>query len=237
MQKREFRKQFVRFLLNTLREKQYDLRIPQFLNIYKFQHVRVRYFGIILLTFILISCVHTQTNVENRILPGIDSLKVDDVGNVLIECGLTLTIEGPVEGVFAYLIDPSTIPDWQPDIVKQIKITEGPTRVGTRFLNLRKSLFKNLEYEREVVEYIPFKTYSFNNLESSLKFNVKYNLESVKNGTKIEILGKFLEPTTGRYRYLPRWILRHAIKTVFVKHNKLLKVNIESGYSANNIGE
>lgn len=233
MLKQEFRNPFARFLRNTLREGQHDLRIPQFLYIRKFQLIRIRRFGLILLTFILISCVHTQTNVENMSLSGIDSLKVDDIGNVAIVCDLILIIERPVEDVFAYLIDPSTVPDWQPDIVKQTKITEGPTRVGTLFLNLRKSLLKDFEYEREVVEYIPFKTYSYNNLDSSLKFNVKYNLEPVKNGTKIEISGKFLEPTTGHYQFLPQWLLRHAIKYVFVKHHKLLKMNLESKNSEN----
>lgn len=138
-----------------------------------------------------------------------------------------------MEEVFSYLIDPDAVPDWQPDIVKQTKITEGQIRVGTRLLNARKALFKNFEYEREVVKYIPFKAYSFDNLDPSLRFNITYDLEPVKNGTKIKVLGTFVEPKTGRFRFLPRWILKYAIKTVFVKHNKLLKRNIERKYSVN----
>lgn len=164
---------------------------------------------------------------------GIDSLEVDDVGNILIICDLILTIERPVEEVFAYLVDPATVPDWQPDITKQTNITEGPMRAGTRLLNARKTVFKNFEYEREVVKYIPFKTYSFDNLDPSLRFNINYNLESVENGTKINVLGTFFEPTTGRFRLLPRWVLKYATKAVFVKHNTLLKRNIESKYSVN----
>lgn len=233
MLKQESRKQYGRFPLNTLQRRQHNLRIFQFHNIGKVRLIWVGYPGVMLLLFILKSCAHTQAELENRTISGIDSLDVGNFDNALIVCDLILTIERPVEEVFTYLIDPSTVPDWQPDIVKQTKITEGPMRVGTRFLNSRKSLFKDFEYEREVVKYIPFKTYSFNSLESSLKFNVKYNLEPVKNGTKIEISGKFFKPTTGRYRFLPRWILRYAVKTVFVKHHKLLKMNIESEYSAN----
>ncbi|MFQ5687769.1 MAG: SRPBCC family protein [Candidatus Scalindua sp.] len=184
--------------------------------------------------FVLISCARTQTNITNRNLSSIDSFVIGDSKDVLIICDVVLTVERPVEEVFAYLIDPDTVPDWQPDIAKQTKITEDPMRVGTRLLNSRKTVFnKNFEYEREVVKYIPFKTYSFNNLDPSLRFNITYGLEPVKNGTKIKILGTFLEPKTGRYRFLPRWILKYAIKTVFVKHNKLLKRNIESKYSIN----
>jgi uncharacterized protein YndB with AHSA1/START domain len=47
---------------------------------------------------------------------------------------LTLEIDRPVEGVFAYVTDPAKLAEWQPNLVSVTKETDGPVRLGQPIL-------------------------------------------------------------------------------------------------------
>ncbi len=143
---------------------------------------------------------------------------------------LVFTIERPVEKVFAYLIDPVSVPEWQTDISEQVKVTAGPMKIGTILRNTKKSLWGNYKYERKVMDFILLNTYSFYNYNKSLEFKIRYDLEPVNDRTRITVSGEFKKPTTGIYSFIPQWMLKYGIKKVLLDHNKLLKHNIEKKF-------
>jgi uncharacterized protein YndB with AHSA1/START domain len=65
-----------------------------------------------------------------------------------------VTINRPVADVFAYLARLENIPAWNYAIASTAKLTDGPVRVGTRYLQ-RRTLPKPSEEVLEVVELDP----------------------------------------------------------------------------------
>lgn len=185
------------------------------------------YTSVLLLTCSIVSCATLQTGNKHGDPPGIGSEVIHDARDGSIILSIDLIIERPVEEVFAYLIDPSTVPEWQADISRQVNITDGPMRVGTILLNSKKSIWGDYEYEREIMDFVPSKTFSFYSHDKSLEFKMSYVLQSVNSRTKISVIGEFKKTETSLYRYIPQVILKYGIKRVFLNHNKLLKKNIE----------
>jgi len=182
---------------------------------------------VLLMSNILVSCISTQTRNNSEYGTNTESLTVNETGNDWMVLDLVLVIRRPVESVFAYLIDPDTIPEWQTDIDKQVKITDGPLRVGTVLLNSKKSWLDQYQYEREIINFVPLKVVSYYSHDKPLEFIIRYELEPVNEHTKISINGRFRKTPTSRYKYLPRWILAYGIKKIFLRHHYLLKSKIE----------
>lgn len=178
----------------------------------------------------LLSCASPENIKQTEDLSTIKYLETKNQKNHLIIVMLDYTIDRPIEKVFAYIIDPNSVPEWQSDISEQIKVTEGPIRTGTILRNTKKSLFGNYQYERKVIDFKLFKTYAFYNYDEHLEFEIRYNLKPVNDYVQLIILGKFKKPKKGPYRFIPEWLLQYGIKTVFLKHHRQLKINIENKY-------
>ncbi len=190
----------------------------------------IKHLFLLVLICSFISCARTQTVSKSENDIGIEYLKATDSDSALVILNLVFTIEQPVENVFAYLIDPTSVPEWQTDIFKQVKITNGPIRTGTRLCNTKKSLWSNYKFKREIIDFIPFKTFSFYNFDKSLEFKMRYDLKRIDDATKMTITGEFKKPIIGLYKFMPQWILKYGIEKVFLYHHKLLKNNIEKKF-------
>jgi uncharacterized membrane protein len=68
-----------------------------------------------------------------------------------------VTIERPVEEVFAFTDDLSNNPKWQTTTLEVIPQTQGPVRVGTKATEVRQFLGRRFEWSYEVTEHIPNK--------------------------------------------------------------------------------
>lgn len=178
----------------------------------------------------LLSCANPENIRQSEDLSTIKYLETKNQENDLIIMRLDYTINRPIEKVFAYIIDPKSVPEWQSDITEQIKVTDGPIRTGTILRNTKKSLFGSYQYERKVIDFKPLKTYAFYNYDDHLEFEIRYNLEPVNDYVELIISGKFKKPGKGLYRFIPEWLLQYGIKTVFLKHHRQLKINIENNH-------
>ena len=67
----------------------------------------------------------------------------------------SITINQPLEKVFAFAANMENLPKWQSEVVKSKVITPGPTRVGTKFTEEVKIGKKRLPAMCEVVEFAP----------------------------------------------------------------------------------
>lgn len=66
----------------------------------------------------------------------------------------TVTVQQPVEKVFAYLSDFTTTEEWDPPTVSTTR-TSGDGGVGTTYHNVSKFLGKETEVDYEVVQVVP----------------------------------------------------------------------------------
>lgn len=124
----------------------------------------------------------------------------------MVRVDYTVTIERPVEDVFAYLTDPEKLPEWQSTLVEIRKESEGPTAVGTRLTEVRRFLGRRMESTLEVTEYEQNRKWSLKTVSGPVPYTVDHTLEPSDGGTRLAWVGegepggffKFAEPIVAR---------------------------------------
>jgi uncharacterized protein YndB with AHSA1/START domain len=114
-------------------------------------------------------------------------------------------IKRPVEEVFAYWTDPTTIPEWNPAVLECRAEPPGPLRVGSKMHTVGSILGRRWESTLEVTELVPNKKLVY---KTSSPFPVTgtYLTEPIAGGTKVTIEAvaepggffKVAEPVLGR---------------------------------------
>jgi len=120
----------------------------------------------------------------------------------------TVEINRRPEDVFAYLDDLSRHKEWDDQIVETQVETEGPTRVGTRATDTRKTPMGKQKVAYEISEYDPPRRSAFRGLSGPIRPVGAVTVEPVDDGARsrvtIEIelvghgIGKLLAPLANR---------------------------------------
>jgi hypothetical protein len=95
-----------------------------------------------------------------------------------------ITINRPIEEVFAYVGDLQNGPEWQAALVEAKRITKGPLGIGTQYTGVRKFMGRKMESVMQYTTYevnkkVIFKTTSGNPFEQLFLF------ESTAEGTRL----------------------------------------------------
>lgn len=93
----------------------------------------------------------------------------------------SILISRPPNQVFAFLVDLTNIPKWNPEVRALTLVTEGPTRVGTRFIEESKLGTVNCT----VTEISPDNVIAFDGVSSSMNYTQRIQVESAEMGTKL----------------------------------------------------
>jgi carbon monoxide dehydrogenase subunit G len=105
----------------------------------------------------------------------------------LISFEHSVTIDRPIETVFAYLTDVRNLPRWQQGVV-EIRPAD-QMGLGATFTEVRSFLGKRIESTLEVVEYEPARLFSIRVVSGPIPFEVKHRLDAIGGGTRIGIEG------------------------------------------------
>ena len=73
----------------------------------------------------------------------------------MVKVTYTLLIERPAEEVFAALTDLENTPNWQPQVIEEKLVSEGPLGVGSRIYQARWFRKQRIESTSEVVVFEP----------------------------------------------------------------------------------
>jgi uncharacterized protein YndB with AHSA1/START domain len=96
-----------------------------------------------------------------------------------------ITINRPVEEVFAYVSDIPSGPEWQPGLVEVQRITEGPDGVGAQFSGVRKFMGRKMESIIEFTTYEPNKKLVFKSVSGNSPLVQSFLFEPTDEGTKL----------------------------------------------------
>ncbi len=96
-----------------------------------------------------------------------------------------ITINRPVEEVFAYVIDLQNGPEWQSGLLEVRQVTQGSPGVGSQFVSVRKFLGRKLEAVIEIVAYEPNRKAAIKSDSGSVPFEESYLFEPTTEGTRI----------------------------------------------------
>ena len=92
------------------------------------------------------------------------------------------------EDVFAYLADPTHLPDWQASAVEVRPETDG------RWSEVRRFLGRRLDVEVEAVERDPPRLLTVRSTGGPFPFTVRHRLEPAREGTRLTVVGKAEAP-------------------------------------------
>ena len=96
-----------------------------------------------------------------------------------------ITINRPVEEVFAYVSDLPSGPEWQPGLVEVRRITEGPEGVGTQYNGVRNFMGRKMESIIEYTTYEPNKKLVFKSISGSTPLVQTFLFEPTTGGTRL----------------------------------------------------
>lgn len=103
----------------------------------------------------------------------------------------SVTINRPVEEVFAFLSNYENDPKWSSATVEGTKTSEGPIGVGTTWRSVSKVLGRRVETELEYIEYELNRKIAIRQASGPYPHTFIVTLERVEGGTKINFAGEF----------------------------------------------
>ena len=136
----------------------------------------------------------------------------------------SIVIERPPDEVFAYLSDPSKLPEWQASAIDARQETPEPMSIGTRVRETRKFLGRRMESVVEVTAYEPGRELSLKVVSGPLPFHVRQMLERVELGTKIDVV---IEGEPGGFFKLAEPLVVRAVERELANNLATLKDVLE----------
>jgi Polyketide cyclase / dehydrase and lipid transport len=138
----------------------------------------------------------------------------------------TLTIQRPVEDVFAFLADFENIPTWNYAIVETKKTSPGPVGVGTSYRQLR-SMPDRREEGFEVTVFEPASRLEVHGDIGPFTATISYLLAPVGDGTQLINVVE-LESASGPLRLLAP-LATSRVKAAVAANLNTLKKLLEAG--------
>ena len=120
-----------------------------------------------------------------------------------------ITINRPIEEVFAYVSDLQNGPQWQNALVEARRMSEGPLGIGTQYTGVRKFMGRRMESVIQYTTYEPNKKVAFKSISGSSPFEQSFLFESTAEGTK---LTSILELQTGGIMGLADPLIAASVK-------------------------
>ncbi len=127
--------------------------------------------------------------------------------------------------VFDFICAPGNAPKVVPSVKSMIKITEGPTGVGTRYRETRLMRGKEADAELEIVAFEPGRTYAVSNVTQGIESIYRYSFQPEADGTRVELV---CEVTAGGVKKLLLPLVVSELKKEDGDHLQRLKAAMDS---------
>lgn len=127
--------------------------------------------------------------------------------------------------VFDFISAPGNAPKVVPSVKSMIKITEGPTGVGTRYRETRLMRGKEADAELEIVAFEPGRTYAVSNVTQGIESIYRYSFQPEADGTRVELV---CEVTAGGVKKLLLPLVVSELKKEDGDHLQRLKAAMDS---------
>jgi uncharacterized protein YndB with AHSA1/START domain len=96
-----------------------------------------------------------------------------------------ITINRPIEEVFAYVGEAGNGPKWQSALVEAKRITKGPLGVGAQYSSVRNFMGRRMESVMQYTTYEPNQKIVFKTISGSSPFVQTFLFEPVPGGTRL----------------------------------------------------
>jgi uncharacterized protein YndB with AHSA1/START domain len=131
------------------------------------------------------------------------------------------------EDVYAYLADPSHVPEWQESAVSARG--DAPLTVGSRVVVTRKVGGTEREMTNEVTEVSPPKSWALRGIDGPIRGNVKGTIEPLGDGERSQVTIALDFEGHGIGKLLLPLFVRRQVQAEMPKNMQNLKNRLESG--------
>jgi uncharacterized membrane protein len=145
----------------------------------------------------------------------------------------SVTIDRPVEEVFAYLADIEKQPEWVSSLLESTKSSDEPTGEGTKYRQKAKILGRRFESTNEVTAYEPPHVYEFQATSGPMHVRIRFTLTS--EGQETRVL-EVAEGESGGFFKLADPIIARTMKKQLQADLETLKTMLEGGVTAESSG-
>lgn len=101
------------------------------------------------------------------------------------EFQLTITVERPVEAVWAYFQDFSRYSEWNPQVSEARQTSPGPMDVGGTLMFVGKLLGRSYEAHAECTAFVPNQRFTTKTTSAPFHLEIDSIFETVDGGTRI----------------------------------------------------
>ena len=105
----------------------------------------------------------------------------------MIRFSFAVEIERPVAEVWAYLIDPSHLPEWQSSCTAARRLDDGPMAAGATIDDERRFMGRHVRSTVEVTEFEPERLFSLKGTSGPIPFEVRHSLEADDGRTRLTV--------------------------------------------------
>jgi uncharacterized protein YndB with AHSA1/START domain len=140
----------------------------------------------------------------------------------------TIEIARPAEEVFAYVIDPRTMPEWQQGCVRG-QLDTPTTRVGSRCTTVRKIGGREREVTTEITEYDPPRRWADRGNDGPIRGAVAVTVEPLADGSRSRLTIELELTGHGIGKLLVPLIVRRQAASEMPANLERLKQRLEGG--------
>ncbi len=142
----------------------------------------------------------------------------------MIELEVKAHINAPIRKVFEYSADNLNDPTWMDEVKRVEKITEGPTSVGSKFINYVEFMGRTFDDVHEVIEYEPNRKMTIVQRTGPVPFKAIYLYQNANEGTEFTMQ---IEAETRGFFKVASPLVRRQLKAQFEANLSNLKALLE----------
>ena len=143
----------------------------------------------------------------------------------MVPITVSVTIDRPVDIVFAFTVDQCQLPKWQTGMLDSQIISDGVTGTGLQYRYTFETYGRKFETTGVITDFVPNRRYAFETTSGMIPISGEYAFETVRGRTRVTFSG---ELRTGGFARLLRPFVTSATEAHFEENLRQLKAELES---------
>ena len=138
-------------------------------------------------------------------------------------------IDRSPEDVYAYVVEPSHLPEWQLSAVSARQVEEGPFGIGSRVEITRHVGRRTIPMTMEVTEYDPPRSWGMRGIDGPIRGHVHGTVEPIDDGRRSRLTMDLDFEGHGLGKVLLPLVVRPQVRKELPRNEQLLKDRLEHG--------
>ncbi|MDX3240959.1 SRPBCC family protein [Streptomyces sp. ME18-1-4] len=141
----------------------------------------------------------------------------------------SIDVDRSPEDVWAYVIDPSHLPEWQQSAVSAEPLDPGPVGVGSRLRITRHVGRRDVPMTMEYTEYDPPRAWGLQGVDGPIRGHVHGEITPLDDGRRSRVTMELDFEGKGMGKVLLPLVVRPQVRKELPHNERLLKDRLEHG--------